>query len=247
MQLNYNLNMSEAYEGLIATLEATNVKSGAAEGDVEFGFGVVNGTDDEKQVKLPHSEVATIVFDADFVTSNTIDLDVNTVSITQVDFDTDHDTTAANLVIAIAALSGVTCELDSGDVNNRTFIVKAINTDIAIANVVVAAGASQAGSTVTYSNDEIFRGIAIHTHKMANKTNSTANYADKEAVGYLTKGVIWVPTTVAVNNDEAVYVIITGDDRGKFTNSSSGTKATGGLFRKTVAAAGISKVELNLP
>jgi len=242
MQLDYNKNMAEAYEGMIATLENTNVKSGAAEVAVPFGFGVVQGAD-ENQVSLPYVQIGAITFSADFVTGNVINGTVNGVAIAPVTFSVDQGTTLDHVIDAIDALSGVSAIYDSG----RTIIVTSTENENIILSFVVTAGGSQATATYVYSSSEVFRGISVHTHKMANLTADTSIYAVGEAVGYLTKGPIWVPTVVAVVKDETAYVVVGGANAGKFTNVSSGNLATGGKFIRTVAAAGISIVEINNP
>jgi len=247
MQLDYNKEMDTAFDGMTAdSYQNRNVISRAIEfAAVAFGLGLVKGTDPVKQAALPFKSRATLLFDADFVTANTIDLDVNGVSITQVPFNTDHDTTAADLVTAIEALTGVSCVLDSGDVNNRTFLIDAPGTDVVVDNVVVASGASQAGSTVTYSSTGVFVGIAGHEHRQATEAG-VANYPVGSACNVVNEGKIWVPTTVAVVEGETAYVIAGGTDVGKFTNVSSGNIATGGVFKNTVTAAGRAIVKIRL-
>jgi hypothetical protein len=99
---------------------------------------------------------------------------------------------------------------------------------------------------VPAADTDVFRGIAVHTHKQSPNIGTPATeYADEEAVGYMTQGGIWVPTTVAVSNDEDAYVnVAIGGSEGKFTNVSTGNIATGGKFKKTIGAAGLSIVEL---
>ncbi len=247
LQTDYNLYMEEAYAGMIENAYPNkNTISRAAEEAIAFGLGVVRGTDPEKQCRLPKLDNAKLVFDADFVTSNTINLKVNGVAITEVTFDTDHDTTAGLLVNAIAALTGVTCILDSADANNRTFLIEAEGTDIAVTDVVVAAGASQAGSTVTYSTDDVFIGVARHEHKMSNLINEV-NYKVKEAVNVLNEGGIWVYTTEAVAVDDTAYLVAAaGDDRGKFNKTSSGNIATSGVFKRATSGAGLTILKIRL-
>lgn len=239
-QTSYDREMPIAYAGLKADSRFDEVESFAAGEEVGFGRGVAAEAGNVESVVIPRNDNASLLFDADFVTSNTIDLDVNGVSIAQVTFATDHDTTAGLLVTAIAALAGVTCVLDPADANNRTFLIETDGVEITVDNVVVAAGASQAGSAVTYSADDVFRGISMHIHNEAGK------YAITETVNVMRKGVVWVDTAVAVTADEVAYVDL-ANELGKFTNVSTNNMATGGTFRSTVATAGLAKVEINLP
>lgn len=151
-QLDYNQYMDEGYEGLIATAEPWGIKSGAAEEDLNFGRGVVQGTS-ENQVKLPTADTDT------------------------------------------------------------------------------------------------FLGITVFQNKQQVNINGTlgSGYETGSAVSYLTKGVIKVPATVAVNKNQKAYLITTGGDAGKFTNVSTSNIDTGGYFQQTIGAAGLVNVELNNP
>lgn len=237
----YDRNIPEAFAGLKATSMEDHVESFAAQGAIEFGRGVGSEPGNTQKVRAYANDNAKLVFDADFVTSNKINGKVNGVSWTEVDFDTDHDTTADALVAAIDALDGVTCVLDSSDSNNRTFLIE--NTDgsaITVSDVAVTGGASQAGSTVTYSSDDTFRGVALHQHNEAKK------YEDTDTVSVLRKGQVWSEVSVAVTADEDAYVDVAAGT-GKFTNVSSDNVATGGKFRSTTTGAGLAIVEINLP
>jgi len=132
------------------------------------------------------TDAAKLVFDADFVTGNTIDGKVNTVAWAQVPFNTDHDTTASDLETAIGALAGVTCTLDAGDPTNRTFDISVSGSELVITDVVVAGGASQAGSTVNYGDDI----IDVAQWALANEKlfiTALADTAIKEAGGGIAK------------------------------------------------------------
>lgn len=105
---------------------------------------------------LPH--VQTLTFDADFVAGNTIDLDINTVAITQVPFDTDHPTTIANLATQIQASAAVATATVNASNNRQIIITGATNNQlVALANLVVAGGASQPAGTIatTQYPDEV--------------------------------------------------------------------------------------------
>lgn len=247
LQTNYNLYMEKAFAGMIEdSYPNKNTISRAAEEAIAFGLGVVKGTDQEKQCRLPKLDNGKLVFAGDFVSLNVINLKVNDVAISPVTFDTDHDTTADLLVNAIAALTGVTCELDSADVNNRTFDIEAEGTDIAVTDVVVTLGASQTTGSTTYSTDDVFIGVARHEHKMSNLQNEVG-YKAKEAVNVLNEGGIWVYTTEAVEVDDTAYVVAAaGDDRGKFNKTSSGNIVTGGVFKRKTTAAGLTVLKIRL-
>jgi hypothetical protein len=94
---------------------------------------------------------ARIVFDDDFVTANVIDGEINGTAIAQVPFNTSQAQTAADLAVAIAALSDVnTAVVDGADVTDRTILITgAANTAIRPENFLVTLGASQAVASYT--------------------------------------------------------------------------------------------------
>jgi hypothetical protein len=94
---------------------------------------------------------ARIVFDADFVTANVIDGEINGTAITQVPFNATQAQTADDLATAIAALSDVnTAVVDGADVTDRTILITgAANTAIRPENFLVTLGASQAVASYT--------------------------------------------------------------------------------------------------
>ena len=101
------------------------------------------------------AHVITMSFDADFVTSNTIDLEVNSVAMTQVPFNTNNATTYTDLATQIQTdFSAIATAV--ADDTARTVIMTAATAGVGgvftVTNIVVAGGASQAnGSTaITY-------------------------------------------------------------------------------------------------
>ncbi len=109
------------------------------------------------------STQSKIVWDGDFVTANTIIVTVDGTAAATVTFATDHATTAALVVAAVQALTGITCELDVSDTNSRTiFIYKTAKTAIGTVTEVVALGAGAASGTVTYDGDWYTSGAPIH-------------------------------------------------------------------------------------
>lgn len=91
-------------------------------------------------------QVSTLTFDAELVTSNTIDMDVNGVAMTQVTFATDHATTMG--LIATQLVTDFPLLIGSVVVDTNTLeIISVAAQTIVIDEIVVAAGASQAGGT----------------------------------------------------------------------------------------------------
>lgn len=96
------------------------------------------------------------------------------------------------------------------------------------------------------ADTDTFRGISLQTHK-EQLSNGTVQYNQSDAVSTLREGGAYVEASVAVTVDEPAYVVASGGDAGKFTNVSTSNIGPVGVFKGTIAAAGIVPVEINLP
>ncbi|MCK4521414.1 MAG: hypothetical protein KAU20_02485 [Nanoarchaeota archaeon] len=245
-QTAYNRNLNPSFAGMKADSRFDTVESFIAGVAIAFGLGVSGEKGETRLVVIPKNDNAKLVFDADFVDGNAINGKVNGVDWIEVDWDTDHDTTAAALAAEINSMAGVTCILDPLDASNKTYLIETVGQDASVTDVAVTGGISQAGSTVTYSADDEFRGIAITTGaKEQILLTGVTEYKANEAVSVLRRGMAWAETSKAVTADDDAYVDM--DQNGKFTNVSTDNMTTGGKFRSSVAAAGLALLELNIP
>ncbi len=97
--------------------------------------------------------IQKVLYSADFIAGNSIDMDLNGVAITTVPFNGDHDTTIVDLITQIEAdIAGSSAVLDVLDTDDRTLIISVPSTTILEVFSVVSGGASQAESFVTYSD-----------------------------------------------------------------------------------------------
>lgn len=246
-QTSYTTNMAVSMAGLLADSRENTIESFAANGSVPFGYGVVGDPGDTKKVQLPSNDVATLVFDGDFVASNSIVITVNDVATDAVVFATDQDTTAEAVRAAIEGLSTVkSATLTDTGGDNRTFRIESVDDTAITVSEAITGGAGQATGTVTYSTDNILRGIAAKSHREQD-ADGTVEYKDGDAVNVVRQGQLWVPVTVAVTADDTAYIIASGADAGKFTNVSTNNIATGGKFRSSTTGAGLAKTDINLP
>jgi hypothetical protein len=94
-------------------------------------------------------QVQTIVLDADLVTSNVFEGDVNGSAVS-VTFSVDHLTTMGLMATAIDAIDGVDSAVVGG-AGNRTITVTAssVDADVTLENFLITLGASQANITIT--------------------------------------------------------------------------------------------------
>jgi hypothetical protein len=249
----YQNYLDVGQKGQVATLEDSNIKTRNAEQAIEFGRAVVKGISGGVDVKNIFKSKASLTFDADFVTGNTIDLNVNGVAISQVTFATSHAATFAAVIAAIDALTGISAVAGTG----REILITVDNaaSNITISDVVVAGGASQAGSTTVYSSVDTFEGIAALRHGQPTTIGGDDKYQINDAVNVLTKGVIFVEVVATVAYGDSVYVYndkSNESNQGQFTNASSGnlvvssakfvSAATG-----TTGSPALAKVEINQP
>lgn len=119
---------------------------------------VQNASSDWYCFSIVASQAGTITFDADFVTSNLIDITVNGTAVTQVPFNTDNATTYADLKTQIE--TDITDSTATIDAVARTIVIEILNDSVDSITVVVTGGASQATGTVTYTNEDDYKAVA---------------------------------------------------------------------------------------
>lgn len=249
----YQNYLDVGQKGQVATLEDSNIKTRNAKQAIEFGRAVVKGITGGVDVKNIFKSKASLTFDADFVSGNIINLNVNGIATSQVTFATSHAATLATLIAAIDALTGISAEVGTG----REILITVDNaaSNISISDVVVAGGASQAGSTIVYSSVDTFEGIAALRHGQPVTIGGDDKYQINDAVNLLTKGIIFVEVVATVAYGDSVYVYndkSNESNQGQFTNASSGNLAVSSA--KFVSAAtgttgspALAKVEINQP
>lgn len=223
--------IDEAVAGLLYGLDNQIEGGWAAKEEIEFGRPVFGYAGDEKSLYNFYNDVGKIVWDADFITGNLIDITVNTVSVAQVPFNTDHDTTMDDIVSAVSALSGVECILDPDDVNNRTIYVRVKGVTAALTEDVTG-GASQASGTITYTTGQTYVGVSVKTQ------NAPGVYEQYDAVNVLARGTVYADCSTAAKANQDALV---GVDS-KFANSGLSVNAR---FRSTISTAGLVIVESN--
>lgn len=260
-QLSYGFLMEVASAGLLADCGFKNCLSPRAYEDIPIGRGVAKVVGEDMTVRLPNQNLSTIVFDADLVTSNEIDGDINGVAIATVTFAVSHLNTMNLIAAAIEALdANLTATV--GGANNRTITIvgNADSETIAAANWVVTLGASQAGVTETNTTSDTLYGVAL---RIQNKTNlldangsaGPAPYYEGEAVSMLTKGRVYVYVENAVDSDDPVYLrYVQGGDAdelvGQFRSDADGGDAflvENARWIWGASADGLAVLEINMP
>jgi len=241
-QTSYNREMGAAFAGMKADIQNDRVESFTAKDAVDFGAALSSEAADAIFARMPVVNSNAIDFSVDLITGNIFNAAVDSITITPCTFTTDHATTMQEIVDTVnATVTTVTAEKTAP----KEITVKKTNgAALTITGAAVTGGASQPTTTVTASTSDVFRGVALHTHKepVGVGANAVAQYADGEQVNVLKAGQVWVPVTVAVAVDDTVYAL--KDGSGKFTNSPSDTLATGAKFKSATTGAGLAKIQL---
>ena len=219
------------------------VESHVAAENIEPGAALFGKVGDDR-VFNAHKNVATLVASANLVTGNNLAAKVNGVDLDAVDFDTDTDTTLAALADAINGDSELSeAGIGASVVAGSKTIVIAGDSDVT-ASITVTGGESQATFSETATTGMKFVGVAVHEELAFRE--GTGFYPAKIPVNVMARGKVYVPVAEGATpaDKEPAYVVLSGDEKGKFTDDSSGTYDCGCVFRSD-AQDGLALVEVN--
>lgn len=219
------------------------VESHVAAENIEPGAALFGKVGDDR-VFNAHKNVATLVASANLVTGNKLAAKVNGVALDAVDFDTDTDTTLAALADAINGDSELSeAGIGASVVAGSKTIVIAGDSDVT-ASITVTGGESQATFSETATTGMKFVGVAVHEELAFRE--GTGFYPAKIPVNVMARGKVYVPVAEGATpaDKEPAYVVLSGDEKGKFTDDSSGTYDCGCVFRSD-AQDGLALVEVN--
>lgn len=202
-------------------------------------FGAVG----DDTVHNAHTNTVTLVGAADLVANNVLSVKVGDVELS-VNYDTDTDKTLGAAADAISGNekldeAGIKAAVVAGA---RTLVVSGEVEGVEI-SISVTGGASQTTFAPSPSMDMKFVGVA--RHEELSFREGTGFYPKGVPVNVMTFGQIYVPVVgdADIADKKPAYVVISGDDKGKFTSESSGTYDCGCIFRSDVQD-GLALVEL---
>jgi hypothetical protein len=247
-QLNYDFQQAIGQAGQLASSRNSDKLTYRATQQIGYGLGLAQGAG-SVDVRLPAANVATLSFDGDFIASNEITLDVNGESVGPVVFDTDQATTLEALASAINALENI----EASVTDTREITITATDGEVAVDNIVVSGGASQASGSASYSANNIFVGVSILSHAKEQDLDGNVSYEAKDPVSVLTKGRIYVQVEQAVTARSEVYLRHTaggtGEVPGNFRADDDNGNASkvNARFLSDADAGGIAVLEVNLP
>lgn len=210
--------------------------------DIEPGAALFGPVGDDRVFKA-HNNIVSLVASADLAAENSLKAKVNGVMLAGIAFDTDTDKTLAALADAInadktLAESGISASVVTGAKTLTVVGESDIESEIA-----VTGGSSQPTFTAIATTSMKFVGVARH-EELACK-EGTGFYPKKTAVNVMTHGEIYVPVAedAEAADKKPAYVVLSGDDKGKFTDEASGNYDTGCVFRSD-AQDGLARVEV---
>ncbi len=256
-QLDYPVNLDPFADGMIQDNRTRVVEDHVALETILFGLGVTSGANSDNTpgltpndpVQVPKRNVSAIVFSGDLVTSNVVNGLVNGVAIAPVTFASTSLATMTALgaaIIATLAVQGITATAALSNSNN-TLTITAANATVTFASFLVTAGSGQATATYTYTTSYVFRGVASWVQKQL-VSEGVAGYAETEQVGVCRRCLVAVRAKGAVVQDAAIYCdLADAGYEGRFTSTSTGNLATGGIARSAAADGELFLLELNLP
>jgi hypothetical protein len=180
-----------------------------------------------------HVSAVSLTASTSLVTGNKIALTINGIALAVIDFINSHQETmravvqSVNLNAQVSAL-GISAFLVDGAPN--TLYLESPGVSIT-ASAVVTGGASQASFASSSYTSMKFLGVARHQELCYRE--GTGFYPEGQAVNVMSRGKIWVPVaeTASPVDKEPAYVILSGDDAGKFTDTASGNYDCGCIFR----------------
>ncbi len=257
-QLSYPFLMDVGSVGLLADSGFKNVLSPIAFENFNVGLGLAKVIGQDYIVRLPQSNLSTIVLSSDLVTSNVINVSVNGIALAPITFATSHLATMNTIVAAILAQPNIASAIVGG-ANDRTITVTATESKIAIVNsFVVTLGASQATATITNTTQDTFYGVGARTQNKPNPLNTLGSFGNPiyfqgDCVSLLTRGRVYVAAEQNLTSDSPVYWRFAANGLllpGGFRADSDGGRAIAlPAARYTVGATAgaLATLEINLP
>lgn len=257
-QLSYPFLMEVGSVGLLADSGFRNVLSPRAFENFNTGLGLAKVIGQDYVVRLPESNLSTIVLSGDLITANVINVSVNGVALAPITFATSHLATMNAIAAAILAQPNIASAVVGG-AGNHTLTVTSTEGNVAIVNsFVVTLGASQATATITNTTQDTFYGVGARTQNKPNPLNPAGSfgnpiYLQGDCVSLLTKGRIYVAAEQTVTSDSPVYwrfaangLLLPGGFRGD-SDSGRAIVIPGARYTVGATSGALATLEINLP
>ena len=238
-------DMKKALAGMTFGLDAECESFCAGEdffpGDPVFGI-----VGDDKMAYQAHISAVTLTASANLVTGNSITVTVNGIAVEAVAFVSSSANTIAAIVTAInlnekIRALGITASATEG--STKEFFLEGPGVTIT-ASAVVTGGSSQAVFASEANDFAKFLGV-VRFEQLGEGVN-VGKFTSSTAIPVQTRGKIFVPVADSAEpqDKKSAYVILTGDDAGKFTDEEDDNYYCGCFFRGGRVSGNLALIEL---
>jgi hypothetical protein len=205
-------------------------------------FGMVG---DELTCYGSHINAVTLTASAALIANNSVAVTINGITIDPVVYGTSSLATFQAIVQAINLndrVSDLGITAFSVDGAPLSFSLEGPGIDIT-ASAVVTGGTSQAVFTSASDTNMKFLGVAAHTE--LGFKEGAGFYPPTHAVNVMDFGEIYVPVAEGAtpSDKESAYIVLSGEDAGKFTDVAEGNYDSGAFFRGNEED-GLARIEI---
>jgi hypothetical protein len=260
-QTSYNFLMNVGSAGEIYDIGFINVLSPvAAIEPIPVGLGVAKVIGQDMQVRLPHQDIVAVSESIALVALNSTVVTLNGIALPPVVFTTSNAVTLGLIAAQIAAQPNIASAVSNG---TDTITIQASQGFAVTAVFVTTAGATQPVWTDTFTNDNVFYGVALYIQNKMNLygpqgSNGGAPYIIGDAVPVMTRGRVWVTVEVGatVTSDSPVFwrmiPTLANPQVGGFRGDSDGGNCillSPGIIRWITSATGgnLAVLDINQP
>jgi hypothetical protein len=243
--MNIYDNIDKAIAGQSYGLDVETETLAAGE-DLYPGDPVFGMVGDDKSGYGAHVSAVSLTANADLVTGNSIALIINGITLPPVAFEGSSVATLKKLVNAVdqnaeVRALGIDAFFEEG--SPRAVILQGPGVTIT-ASATVSGGASQATFASAAYPAMRFMGVARFEELVFGK--EVGFYPAGAAVPVQTRAKIFVKVAenAAPDDKKPAYVILTGDDAGKFTDVASSNYDTGCFFRSNRVTGNLALIEV---
>jgi len=206
-------------------------------------FGMVG---DEKVGYRAHLSAVILTASAALVSGNAVSVTVNGINIGGISFEESSENTIRKIVNRIDQSEEIRAlGIDAFFLEGSplSFVLQGPGITIT-ATAVVTGGASQPTFTSAAYSSMRFMGVARFEQLGYGK--ETGYYPFGVSVGIMARGKIFVPVSDTSNPDDKkpAYVIMTGNDAGKFTDVAAGNYDCGCFFRSNRVSGNLALIEV---
>lgn len=258
-QTSYNFLMNVGSAGERYDIGYADVLSPVTPLETIFpGLGLAKVIGQDYQVRLPHQDIVAVSASTALVASNSTVVTLNGIALTPVVYATSNAATLTAIAVLIASQPNIASAVSDGA---STITITASQGYSVSATFVTTAGAGQPTWTSTYTNDNVFYGIALYIQNKANLLGFSGSagpspYVAGDPVPCLTKGRVWVTTETTVTSDSPVYwrmiATMSNPQVGSFRGDADGGNAillSPNYIRWLVGASagGLAVLDINQP